>query len=117
MVFCRKTRTFIEIILAKLDRVFDRLYNLDIKKIQISIGKAMNIHPRPDQELAILEVMKMGLIQNEVDILDIGLNTLLKNNTTEPQIDVATRLSRFGKEHNLSTGGSTIKDMINEGRL
>jgi hypothetical protein len=36
----------------------------------------MNIHPRPDQELAIHAAIKAGLIRSEIDILDVGLATL-----------------------------------------
>lgn len=37
----------------------------------------MNIQPRPDQELAILESIKAGLIASKEDVLDIGLENLL----------------------------------------
>ncbi|MGD0958604.1 MAG: hypothetical protein ABSB19_02220 [Methylomonas sp.] len=36
----------------------------------------MNIHPRPDQEFAILEAIRAGLIASEEDALDIGLENL-----------------------------------------
>ncbi len=32
----------------------------------------MNIHPRPDHELAIQEAIRAGLINSDVDALDIG---------------------------------------------
>ena len=36
----------------------------------------MIIHPRPDQEFKIHEAMRSGLIQNETELLDLGLETL-----------------------------------------
>ncbi|GEM_PF-851020 len=36
----------------------------------------MDIHLRPDQEYAILEAIKVGLIKNELDALDLGLDNL-----------------------------------------
>jgi len=36
----------------------------------------MNIHPRPDQELAIQEAMRAGLIASETEALDVGLESL-----------------------------------------
>jgi len=36
----------------------------------------MVIHPRPDQEFKINEAMRSGLIQNETELLDLGLETL-----------------------------------------
>lgn len=36
----------------------------------------MDIHLRPDQESAILEAIKVGLIKNELDALDVGLDNL-----------------------------------------
>ena len=38
----------------------------------------MIIHPRPDQEFKIHEAMRYGLIQNETELLDLGLETLQK---------------------------------------
>lgn len=76
----------------------------------------MIIHPRPDQELAIQEAIRAGLIASEIDALDIGLNNLLKKNLEETPAEVATRLANFGKKHNLSLGESTIKELINAGR-
>ncbi|MGD0958871.1 MAG: hypothetical protein ABSB19_03600 [Methylomonas sp.] len=77
----------------------------------------MNIHPRPDQELAIQEAIRAGFIKSELDILDIGLENLLKQNKKESPDEVITRLASFGKRHNLSIGDSTIKELINDGRL
>ncbi|MCX7110919.1 MAG: hypothetical protein NTX45_12490 [Proteobacteria bacterium] len=36
----------------------------------------MIIHPRPDQEFKIHEAMRSGLIQNETELLDLGLENL-----------------------------------------
>ena len=36
----------------------------------------MIIHPRPDQEFKIHEAMRSGLIENETELLDLGLETL-----------------------------------------
>jgi hypothetical protein len=36
----------------------------------------MTIHPRPDQEIAIQEAIKAGLVRTEIDVLDIGLDNL-----------------------------------------
>ena len=36
----------------------------------------MNIHPRPDQESAIQDALKAGLIKNEVDALDTWFGKL-----------------------------------------
>jgi len=77
----------------------------------------MNIQPRPDQELKIQEAMKSGLIKYETDILDIGLVTLFKNKQEESITDIVDRLANFGKMRKLSLGNSTIKELINEGRL
>jgi hypothetical protein len=77
----------------------------------------MNIHPRPDQEARIQEAITSGLISSEIDIIDIGLEILFKQNQKESAIEAVNRLATFGKRHNLSLGESTIKDLINEGRL
>ena len=76
----------------------------------------MNIHPRPDQELKIQEAIKSGLINNEIDILDIGLDILFNTNKEGSKAEVIHRLSNFGKKHNISAGESPIKDLINEDR-
>lgn len=36
----------------------------------------MIIHPRPDQEFKIHEAMRSGLIENEAELLDLGLESL-----------------------------------------
>jgi len=36
----------------------------------------MIIHPTPDQEFKIHEALRSGLIQNETELLDLGLETL-----------------------------------------
>jgi len=36
----------------------------------------MIIHPRPDQEFKINEAMRSGLIKNEEELLDLGLESL-----------------------------------------
>jgi hypothetical protein len=75
----------------------------------------MNIHLRPDQELKIQEAIKSGLISNEIDILDIGLDILFKTNKEESKAEVINKISNFGKKHNISSGESPIKDLISEG--
>lgn len=77
----------------------------------------MSIHPRPDQELAIQEAIRAGWIQNETDILDIGIDVLFKRQQEGSPMEVVDRLASFGKRHNLTLGGATIKDLIDEGRL
>jgi hypothetical protein len=77
----------------------------------------MNINSRPDQEAKIQEAIKSGLVRSEMDIIDIGLDAVFKKTQEESKTDVVNRLSSFGRRHNLSIGESTIKELINEGRL
>ena len=82
----------------------------------------MNIHPRPDQELAIQDAIRAGLIRSEVDALDIGLESLrLKlirfgglSSKRTPQ-EAATHIRELRKG-NFLPDGVTIRDLINEGR-
>ena len=106
----------------------------------------MNIHPRPDQELAIKEAIRAGLIKSEVDALDIGLESLrsklmdnFNSQITDADLDIEleslrSKLIRFGglsskrtpqeaathireqREGNFLPSGVTIRDLINEGR-
>ncbi|MGD0959190.1 MAG: hypothetical protein ABSB19_05220 [Methylomonas sp.] len=57
----------------------------------------MNIHPRPDQELAIQEAIRAGLINNEIDALDIGLEILKK--ILRRNFPKAAILSRYFQLH------------------
>ncbi len=49
----------------------------------------MDIHLRPDQELAVQEALRAGLIKNEIDALDIGLESLRSRLTK-----IVTQVSR-----------------------
>jgi hypothetical protein len=42
----------------------------------VYMRRKMIIHPRPDQEFKIHEAMRFGLIKNEAELLDIGLEIL-----------------------------------------
>jgi hypothetical protein len=82
----------------------------------------MNIHPRPDQERAIQEAMSAGLIGSEIDILDIGLESLRSrlirfdglNSQRTPQ-EAAKHIRELRQGNSLPTG-VTLRDLINEGR-
>ncbi len=82
----------------------------------------MYIHPRPDQELAIQEAIRVGLIENEIDALDIGLESLRhkltkfgSNNLRHTPQEAATHIRELRKGNSLPDG-VTIRDLINEGR-
>lgn len=82
----------------------------------------MNIHPRPDQELAIQEAMKAGLIASEIDALDIGLESL-RDKLNKTATDNLRRTPQQAAKHireqrkgNFLPNGVTIRDLINEGR-
>jgi predicted component of type VI protein secretion system len=96
----------------------------------------MNIRPNSDQELAILEAIKAGLIKSETDALTIGLQSLrerlTEQNTKANQVNVfpiknngqvfnrtpqqaASHMLESRKNNHLPDG-ITIHDLINEGR-
>ena len=97
----------------------------------------MNIHPRPDQELAIQEAITAGLINSEIDALDIGLESLRKNlkarfSRSDSLVDVspiksnnldskrtpqeaAAQIRELRKNNSLPSGVA-IRDLINAGR-
>ena len=82
----------------------------------------MNINPRPDQELVIQQALKAGLIANEVEILDIGLESLRQKlplcessglpRTPQEAVDHISRL----RKGNTLPNGVTIRGLIDEGR-
>ncbi|TAN50108.1 MAG: hypothetical protein EPN21_09715 [Methylococcaceae bacterium] len=103
----------------------------------------MNICPRPDQELAIQEAIRVGLISSEVDALDIGLEHLRIRlvermfigrkapetkvihafNKAESDSQGFSRTPQEAAAHicelrkgNLLPNGITIRDLIHEGR-
>lgn len=77
----------------------------------------MTIHPLPYQEAAIQEAIKAGLINNEFDIIEAGINAIFSTRKEQPVNEVIDRLASFGKRHKLSLGENlAIKDLINEGR-
>ncbi len=82
----------------------------------------MNISPRPDQELTIQQALKAGLISNEVEILDIGLESLrhklalCENEVLPCTLREAVEHIRRLRKGNTLPNGVTIRDLIDEGR-
>jgi len=80
----------------------------------------MTITLSPEDEQLISEAIRAGLIQSPVEALDEALATLrqrLQSRSAGPTpAQAAERLATFGKRHQLSLGGLSIKDLINEGR-
>jgi hypothetical protein len=80
----------------------------------------MTITLSPEHEQLISEAIRAGLIHTPNEAIDEALETLrqrLQARSTRPTpAEAAERLATFGKRHQLSLGGLSIKDLINEGR-
>jgi hypothetical protein len=50
----------------------------------------MIIHPRPDQEFKIHEAMRSGLIENEAELLDLGLENLQQRLLAKARLSAET---------------------------
>ncbi len=79
----------------------------------------MTITLRPEHERLIAEAIRAGLIRTPDDALIEAVETLrqrLQARNAQSTEQAAERLATFGKRHQLSLGGVTVKDLINEGR-
>ena len=80
----------------------------------------MTITLSPEHEQLISEAIRAGLIRTPDEAIDEALETLrqrLHARSARPTpAETAERLATFGKRHQLSLGGLSIKDLINEGR-
>jgi hypothetical protein len=81
----------------------------------------MTIILRPEQEQLLREVIDSGLARTTEEALDQALDTLRHRlpkpaTETESTATVARRLASFGKRHELSLGGLTIKELLHESR-
>ena len=80
----------------------------------------MTITLSPEHEQLISEAIRAGLIHTPDEALDEALEALRQRlqarSARSTPVQTAERLATFGNRHQLSLGGISIKDLINEGR-
>jgi hypothetical protein len=84
----------------------------------------MTISLTSEQERVLTDAIRHGLARNPDEALDKALDSLRdripalgSEGVPDQSVTAAARrLANFGKRHNLSLGGSTIKDLLNESR-
>jgi hypothetical protein len=81
----------------------------------------MAIILKPEQEKLLIQAMNFGLARTPDEALDQALDALRSRLPREGPVDesvaaAARRLGTFGKRHDLSLGGLTIKELLRESR-
>ena len=84
----------------------------------------MTIFLNSEQERILADAVKNGFARNSDEALDKALDSLRGRQPARPSENVpedsvaaaARRLANFGKRHNLSLGGISVKDLLNESR-
>jgi len=84
----------------------------------------MTIILRPDQERVLVDAINSGLAHNIDEALDQALDALRLRmppkapaaTSDESVAAAARRLATFGKQHGLSLGGMTVKELLRESR-
>lgn len=81
----------------------------------------MTIALKPEQEKVLLQAINSGLARTMDEALDQAVEALRLRLPHEiaPELETAAavrRLANFGKDHNLSLGGATVKDLLRESR-
>lgn len=81
----------------------------------------MTITLRPDQEQVLRRAIHSGLAQTPDEALARAFQLLAEQLPADSRasgqvVEATQRLSRFGKEHGLSLGGMTVKELINASR-
>jgi hypothetical protein len=81
----------------------------------------MAITLNPKQEQVLQDAIRSGLANTADEALNQALDALRERARLEAPVDpevaaAARRLGTFGKRHELSLGGSTIRDLLQESR-
>ena len=82
----------------------------------------MTIFLTTEQESILADAIKHGLARNSDEALDKALDSLRERIPAQDGVPdnsvtaAARRLATFGKRHNLSLGGMTVKELLNESR-
>ena len=79
----------------------------------------MNVTLRPEQQRVVSEAISAGLIGNEVEVVDLGIETIRQRlesgafHVRQQEIEGAVdRLRKFGDKYHFSLGGLTIKELV-----